>query len=906
MADVFISYSRKNKAFAQQLNDALESKGLQAWVDWEGIAPSAEWMAEIYSAIDAAAAFIFVISPDSVASEVCGKELTYAVQQNKRIIPIVCAEAPAAAVPPELARLNWIFFRETDAFAEAVDTLVEAVNTDLDWVRAHTRLLVRSREWETNAKNPSFLLRGVDLKQAEAWLSTAQGKEPRPTPLHTRYVIRSREATTRRQRITTSGIAAGFIVAVVLAVIAVIQRNVAVEQAKISTSRELSATAVAQLAVDPERSLLLAVDAVGIMPTVQAEDALRQGLLASHIHVRLEGHRQRVNSAHFSPDGRWVVTASDDGTAGLWTSETGLLRTSLEGHRGRVTGAVFSPDGAAVATGSDSGEVWIWNTAGGQRRQVIPKQTGPVICLAFAPGSDRIAVGGSDGTVRIIDLGSLSEIVIRAPRASRIQSVAFHPEGRKLLAAVGNSAVIWDVASGEVLKQWQGHTRNMYEAAFSGDGQQVVTTGGDKAVRIWRWQAPGAPTATLNHAGMVFSAAFHPDGRWVVSACGAPSYSAQIWDAVSGRKILPLLGHTGAITTVAFSPDGLQVLTASDDGTARVWDVGLVSLGDGLKGMNSAAFSPDGAVVATADRRGTVSLWDARTGRHLKDLEHRFTWLNSISFSPDGSTVIGAGRRLDSGHCASTWDVGDGQWLLDFRGHTRAVSSAVFSPDGEHVLTASEDLTARVWDAGSGKQRRVLTGHTDRLKSAVFSADGTRIVTASLDGTARVWNASTGDFQRLIGDHDQGLNHAAFSPDGKRIVTAGLDRIARIWDADSSELIASLEGHTDVIWNAAFSGDGAWVVTGGDETARLWNAGTGRCIAVLRGHQGRVYSASFDPAASRVVTASDDGTARIYPAEICRPLDALVAMVPNRVTRQLTTEERQIFLHEQKTPTRND
>src|SRR5262249_20872024 len=137
---VFISYSRKDSLFVRRLHEALLAQDRQTWVDWEGIPPSAEWMKRIVGAIDATGAFVLVLSPDSLASSVCRDELAHAVQQHKRLIPVVCREVEAAAVPEAVAKMNWIFFREHDDFDTAVKTLVTAVDTDLEWVEAHTRL----------------------------------------------------------------------------------------------------------------------------------------------------------------------------------------------------------------------------------------------------------------------------------------------------------------------------------------------------------------------------------------------------------------------------------------------------------------------------------------------------------------------------------------------------------------------------------------------------------------------------------------------------------------------------------------------------------------------------------------------------------------------------------------------
>ncbi|MGK7878259.1 MAG: TIR domain-containing protein [Xenococcaceae cyanobacterium] len=199
--DIFISYSRRDKDFVLSLWEALERVNKNAWVDWDDIPPAQDWRQEIYRGIEAAHNFVFIISPNSTASEVCGEELAHAIKHRKRLMPIVLEEVDYNAVHPELAKLNWIFFRELDDFDSAFGTLIEAIETDLSHVRAHTRLLVRAREWESRQNDSSFLLRGSDLEEAEQWLAQSSSKEPQPIELHREYINASRQAETERQEV---------------------------------------------------------------------------------------------------------------------------------------------------------------------------------------------------------------------------------------------------------------------------------------------------------------------------------------------------------------------------------------------------------------------------------------------------------------------------------------------------------------------------------------------------------------------------------------------------------------------------------------------------------------------------------------------------------------------------------
>ncbi len=192
MSDVFISYSRKDKPFVQKLHHALRSQQRQTWVDWDAIRWTENWWSAIERGIEGTNTFVFVISPDSVVSQHCRDEIDHAVKHHKRLVPIVYRETDAQRVHPALQPLNWLFFRETDAFETTLGQLVNAIETDLEYVNAHTRILERAIEWDKANRNESFVLRGDDLKAAEKWL--AQEKQPKPTELQRVYISASRMA----------------------------------------------------------------------------------------------------------------------------------------------------------------------------------------------------------------------------------------------------------------------------------------------------------------------------------------------------------------------------------------------------------------------------------------------------------------------------------------------------------------------------------------------------------------------------------------------------------------------------------------------------------------------------------------------------------------------------------------
>jgi tetratricopeptide (TPR) repeat protein len=219
-AKVFVSYSRKDMAFAQMMVAALTARGFEAFLDKTDIAPGEPWKERLSGLIASSDTVVFCISPDSVASTVCGWELEESARLGKRIIPVVTRRIADADAPPALARLNWVFITDSDDKETALAALDAALRTDLPWVREHTRLGDLARHWDEEGRKNSATLRGNDLDAAERWLDRRPADANAPTELHQTFIRASRRATTRRQRYWVGGSLSIAVAAVGLAVFA--------------------------------------------------------------------------------------------------------------------------------------------------------------------------------------------------------------------------------------------------------------------------------------------------------------------------------------------------------------------------------------------------------------------------------------------------------------------------------------------------------------------------------------------------------------------------------------------------------------------------------------------------------------------------------------------------------------
>jgi WD40 repeat protein len=379
----------------------------------------------------------------------------------------------------------------------------------------------------------------------------------------------------------------------------------------------------------------------------------------------------------------------------------------------------------------------------------------------------------------------------------------------------------------------------------------------------------------VGHSNSISCAVFSPDGKLALTA--SEDNTARIYEVTSGKELTVLSGHSDRVYSAVFSPNGKLALTVGKDGLACIWDV--VS-GKELKvislEVSSAVFSPDGKLVLIVSWDGTVHIHEVTSGKWLKTFKVDKGYFGSAVFSPDGKLALTKKKHDNTAHI---YDEATGKELKVLRGHTRIILSAVFSQDGKLALTASVDSTSRIWDVASGRELQVLRGHTRAIGSAVFSPDGKLALTASVDSTTRIWDISTGKELHLLSGHTDDITSAVFSPDGKLVLTASLDKTARIYEVSSGKELLVLS-RPSIVNSAVFSPSGKQVLTAGgnsfdddedhiphiddDNTARIYETATGKELQVLSGNADYVYSASFSPDSKRALTASWDNTARIW------------------------------------------
>jgi WD40 repeat protein len=894
MPDVFISYSRRDLEFVQRLHASLIGRGKDVWVDWQDILPTAEWLEEIFEGVESSDNFLFVISPDSLSSEVCARELGHALEQRKRLVPVLRRDADGQPMPEALAARNWTFFRDEDDYAASFETLVSALDTDLEWVSAHTRLLGRALEWEREGREGSYLLRGRDLADAERWVASQTAeRDPQPTPLQLEYTLEGRRAATRRQRILVGAALVAVAVSLSLALLALFQRNEARREARIALSRQLAAEAIAARDNDPEESLALATRAAMTAETDEARDALRRSLRSSLAAADVRVGASRVWDAAFSRDGRRLVTASEDGGTRIWdvrNPRSPRLIASLRADR-PLSSARFSPDGRFIVTASVAG-ARIWRAASGTSEPVASFGRNANMAT-FSPDGELVASAADDG-LHLWSVKSKRQVGELSQRAGprRFVAAAFSRDGRRIAAGTGSTAEVWSVPAGRRLAVLP-HSleERVWDVAFRPGGKQVVTADTAGVARVWHVPSGELKAALTGHTDALQSAAFSSDGRFLVTA--GDDATARVWDVETRRTVAELLGHNGPVLTASFRKGDQLIVTGGDDGKMRLWPSPNRPIFElpirGQKRVTDIDFSPDGRRLVTASEDQTGQLWDGASP--LRTLVHGRRgmpndWVESAVFSHDGSRLLTAGVdgtakvwSTETGSLLATVGTEGGQPLL----------TADLSPNGAYVAAAGDGGDVRIWKLGAGGRPDTRKSPARRIDGVAFSPDGGLLASAGWDGALRLWDVDGPKAAVATLRRDRKpLWSVAFSPDGERVAAGGLSGDVWVWDVRdvrASRLVATLAGRRTAVWGIGFSRDGRFLVTAGDDgVARVFAAESGQPVAQLPSGADSLEAAAFSPVGWSIAVAGDRGEAAVLDCVECRPLDELLCLAADRLT----------------------
>lgn len=930
---VFISYSRRDKAFVQKVHDAVKKSGLDVWVDWENIPLTSDWWAEIQRGIENADAFAFVISPDSLNSKVCGDEIQTAVNANKRLIPILFREAEKNdQIPANIGATNWVYMRSEEELASNLPEMLRIIHTDLEWVQDHTRLLVRAGEWSQSGRDTSFLLRGTDLSNAENWLTKAATiDDPKPTPLHKEYInasvqdARNTRLATRRQRIFLGSISVALIVTIVLTIFAIVNyQNAEIARIEANNLRSLAETAQA----DAESARLIAesnqalaevqratAEAASTAALEQEGIARQQANAASTAAVEEAQQREIAltqgaeaeNQRQAAEDAR--VEANIQRDLALSRQRAAQALSYLDSQPDLA--ALLSMEAYATSNTLEAKNALLTILQQGLGRQIIPItppvpiQLTPLYSVALSPDGEHLAFGGENGTLVIWNyVTGKPEHSFTTGSGKIIWWLAFSPDGNTLASAgIDGYVYFWDVATGkQISKVYRGNV--ILSLAWSPDGTRIAMVLG---ARVAILNIETKEIIEKNLAFGVTEVAWSPDGNKI--AASNKDDLIYIFEPTALGVIATLVGHTADVQSVAWGPDSNLLASGGSDKTVRLWSVKdgqQIAVMDGHLGeILSVSISTNGKILASAGTDRQLILWDTDTFEQIAALKPFTNEIHSLTFIPTVGKIILAAASRDK--TVELYEIKTEQRL-----------SEVLSTDLGPIYSLSLDALGTPF-ALSNQTRNEMEiaplspeqAPSSNIPESISAPGAIQSAALNLDGSVSVLGYTTGRIliQNYASDTEiefsmnGAINSLAFSADGQYLVASTCYAAVQAPDCESSEIkiwdvgiqqeIASLTGQPGKVVSIAFSADNTQLASGSDDASIwLWDVAKKAPIGLpLNRHEAAVTSLAFSPDGGLLASGSADTTIILWDLITRQPIGEPLAGAGSNISALVFRED---------------
>ena len=554
-----------------------------------------------------------------------------------------------------------------------------------------------------------------------------------------------------------------------------------------------------------------------------------QGLLGSPNFK----HSHCVTCVAISPDGKTVLSGSEDKTIKWWDMETGKEIKTFRGHDDYIKSVVFSPDGQTMVSGSDDKTIKSWDLESGREICTLKGHEGIINCIVFSPEGNTIISGSSDNTIKCWDLQTAGENFTLKGHENAVNSLAVSLDGRIIISGSDDKTVKWwDLETGQLIRTFTGHADYVKDVAFGLNGKTIISASWDSTIKTWDMETGKEIRTIKGHDGPINSIAVSTDGRYLVSTSW--DKTIKCWELESGNKTWTFIGHCDHVRGVALSSDGKTMVSGARDSTVRCWNLGSGKEIRTFRGhenfVNSIYYSPNGETLIAGSRDGTLKWWDLQSGKEIKTFKGHHDHINSVCFSPDGKTVI-------SGAFDKTlkwWDLETARLIKTFNGHDYGLSCVCFHPAGRTVVSGSFDNTLKLWDLESGKAMRTFRGHEGYVWSVAISPDGKTMASGSDDKTIRCWDKESGKVIKTFPGHEGYVYSVYFSPDGKTLVSGSSDQTLNLWDLESGKVIRMFRGHEGIVWSAVFSVNGKYLIScSWDNTIKIWEQDTGKCIETI-------------------------------------------------------------------------